>query len=209
MRKKSKINSRLEKLSISETLKAIKFSDVVVLLLDVDSVLESQDLKIADLVEREGRSIVLAINKWDLVINKKQKLEQLKINVKNLLPQLRGVSVVALSGLLGEGLSNLHQEILKSHEIWNIRISTAKLNMWLKDKVRMHPPPKKNGNRIKIRYITQINHRPPTFAMFGSVLKRMPASYRRYIINGLREDFGIMGCPIRLLLRQGKNPYVS
>ncbi len=207
MRKKAKINDKLEKIAVADGIKAIKFSEIVVLLLDINSPFDSQDLKIADLAEREGRCLVVAVNKWDLEKTKNQKLVKLSDDLKNLLPQLSGVPLVPISGLSGFGLQRLFEKILQVYKVWNIRISTSKLNDWLSYKLSMHPPPSKSGKRIKMRYITQYTSRPPSFVIFTSLPKRVPESYKRYLVNGLREDFGISGVPIRLILKAGANPY--
>jgi GTP-binding protein len=178
-----------------------------VLVLDVNSPLDSQDLRIADLAEREGRCVVIVINKWDLEDQKNTKIKELRYRVSNLLPQLSGVPVVPISGLFGFGLSNLHKQILTAYQIWNLRISTAKLNTWLIDKLTSHPPPTISGRRIKMRYITQVKSRPPSFVIFTSLPDNVPESYKRYLVNGLRKDFMITGVPIRLMLRGGNNPY--
>ena len=207
MRKKAKVQNKLEKISVSDGLRAIRFSEIIVLVLDVNSPLDSQDLRIADLAEREGRCVVIVVNKWDLEDQKNSKIKELRYRVSNLLPQLSGVPVVPISGLFGFGLSNLHKQILTSYHIWNLRISTAKLNTWLIDKLASHPPPTVGGRRIKMRYITQVKSRPPSFVIFTSLPDNVPESYKRYLVNGLRKDFRITGVPIRLMLRGGNNPY--
>ncbi|MDG2474794.1 MAG: ribosome biogenesis GTPase Der [Paracoccaceae bacterium] len=207
MRKKAKIQNRLEKLSVSDGIRAIRFSEIVVLLLDVNSPFDTQDLKIADLAEREGRCVVVAVNKWDLEISKNKKILELRKKLCNLLPQLLGVPLVTISGLSGVGLPNLHKQVLLAYEVWNTRITTSRLNNWLADKISLHPPPSVRGKRIRMRYITQVKSRPPSFVIFTSLPDNVPESYKRYLVNGLRKDFGIMGVPIRLMLRTGNNPY--
>ena len=207
MRKKAKIQDKLERLSVSDGIRAVRFSEVIIILIDVNSPFDSQDLKIADLAEREGRCVVIAINKWDLERNKDKKLFELRERLNILLPQLFGVPLVTVSGLLGEGLPKLNKKILSAYEIWNMRVSTSKLNIWLTDKLSSHPPPSINGKRIKIRYITQVKSRPPSFVIFSSLPDSVPESYKRYLVNGLRKDFGLVGVPIRLMLRSGNNPY--
>ncbi len=207
MRKKSKIQDKLEKLSVSDGLRAIRFSEIVVIIIDVNSPFEAQDLKIADLAEREGRCIVIAINKWDLATQKSKRIKELKDSVNRLLPQLSGVPLVPISGLSGLGLPKLHEFILRAYRIWNTRISTARLNNWLADKVSSHPPPSSRGKRIRMRYITQVKSRPPTFVIFTSLPECVPENYKRYLVNGLRQDFGVVGVPIRVMLRAGNNPY--
>ncbi len=207
VRKKTKIQSKLEKLSVSDGLRAVRFSEIIILLLDVRSPFESQDLKIADLAEREGRCVVIAINKWDLEAKKNKKIVELRKSLSAFLPQLSGVALVPISALSGLGLSQLHKEVLRAYDVWNIRILTSKLNDWLIIKINSHPPPTKAGKQIRMRYITQVNNRPPSFVIFTSFPKSVPESYKRYLINGLRQDFGLLGVPIRLMLRAGKNPY--
>lgn len=207
MRKKAKIQSKLEKISVSDGIRAIRFSEVIVLLLDVKSPFDSQDLKIADLAEREGRCVIIAINKWDLEKRKNKKINELREKVNHLLPQLSGVPLVTVSGMSGEGLNELHKQILYAYKIWNVRIPTARLNAWLIDKLSSHPPPSISGKRIKMRYVTQVKSRPPSFVIFTSLPEHVPESYKRYLVNGLRKDFSIMGVPIRLMLRSGNNPY--
>ena len=207
MRKKAKVQNRLEKLSVSDGIRAIRFSEIIVLVLDVNSPLDSQDLRIAALAEREGRCVIIVINKWDLENKKNSKIVELRQRVVTLLPQLTGVPLVPISGLFGQGIINLHKQILRAYSIWNIRVSTARLNSWLIDKLASHPPPTVSGRRIKMRYITQVKSRPPSFVIFTSVPDSVPESYKRYLVNGLRKDFGITGVPIRLMLRAGKNPY--
>ena len=209
MRKRAKVQEKLEKLSVSDGLRAVKFAEVVVVLLDVDIPFEQQDLRIADLAEREGRAVVIAVNKWDLEGEKQEKLKELKEEFARLLPQLRGAPLITVSAKTGRGLNRLHEAILRANEIWNRRVPTAALNRWLKDMVESHPPPAPAGRRIKLRYMTQAKTRPPGFVVMCSHPDKMPDSYRRYLVNGLREDFDMPGTPIRLTLRgqSDKNPY--
>ncbi len=209
MRKKAKIQEKLEKLSVSDGLRAVKFAEVVVVLLDVDIPFEQQDLRIADLAEREGRAVVIAINKWDLEDQKSAKIKDLKERLDRLLPQLRGVPMVTVSALTGRGLDRLHEAILRAYEVWNRRISTAKLNDWLRDAVAHHPPPAPGGRRIRLRYITQAKTRPPGFVVKCSLPEDVPKAYERYLINGLRDDFDMPGTPIRIFLRKQDNPYAD
>ena len=209
MRKKAKVNEKLEKLSVADGLRAVKFAEVVVVLIDAESPLDTQDLRIADLAYREGRAVVLGINKWDLVDEKQARLAKLKESVDRLLPQMRGVPVITMSALDGKGMPRLRQAVLDAHRVWNIRVSTARLNRWLGDMVSRHPPPAPGGRRIRIRYMTQAKARPPTFIVFCSRPEDLPEAYNRYLINGLREEFGLDGTPIRLLLRKGENPYAE
>ncbi len=209
MRKKAKIQEKLEKLSVSDGLRAVKFAEVVVVLLDVEIPFEQQDLRIADLAEREGRAVVIAVNKWDTEDDKQDKLKELRQSFERLLPQLKGAPLVTVSAKTGKGLDRLQQAIMRAHEVWNRRITTAQLNRWLVGMLEQHPPPAPGGKRIKLRYMTQVKTRPPAFVVMTSHPDMMPESYKRYLINGLRADFDMPGTPIRLFLRdQGdKNPY--
>lgn len=209
MRKRAKVTGKLEKLSVSDGLRAVKFSEVVIVLLDAQNPLESQDLRIADLAEREGRAVVIAINKWDLIEEKQKTMAALKLSVERLLPQLRGVPFVMLSAKDGKNIDRLHEAVLKAHEIWNARVSTSRLNDWLIQMVARHPPPAPGGRRIKLRYMTQAKTRPPTFVSFCSRPDELPTAYKRYLVNGLRESFGLQGTPLRLFFRKRENPYDS
>jgi GTP-binding protein len=209
MRKKAKVQEKLEKLSVADGLRAVKFAEVVVVLLDVEVPFEQQDLRIADLAEREGRAVVIAVNKWDLEGEKQEKLKELREAFARLLPQLRGAPMVMVSALTGKGLDRLHGAIMRSYETWNMRVSTARLNRWLVGMLEAHPPPAPGGRRIRMRYMTQVKTRPPTFVMMCSHPDLVPASYTRYLTNGLREAFDMPGTPIRLFLRSqaDRNPY--
>ncbi|MEM9584932.1 MAG: ribosome biogenesis GTPase Der [Pseudomonadota bacterium] len=209
MRKKAKVQDKLEKLSVSDGLRAVKFAEVVVVLLDVDIPFEQQDLRIADLAEREGRAVVLAVNKWDLEASKQEKLRDLKEQFARLLPQLKGAPLITVSALTGRGLDRLREAILEAHEVWNRRVTTSQLNRWLVGMLEQHPPPAPQGKRIKLRYMTQAKARPPGFVVMCSHPDLLPASYTRYLVNGLREDFDMPGTPIRIFLRSQAeaNPY--
>jgi GTP-binding protein len=209
MRKKSKVVEKLEKLSVSDGLRAVRFAEVIVVLLDVEIPFEVQDLRICDFAETEGRAVVVAINKWDLEGEKQEKLAELKEMFERLLPQLRGAPLITVSGKTGRGLDRLHDAVLKVHEVWNRRIPTARLNSWLSAMVEAHPPPAPGGRRIKLRYMTQVKTRPPGFIVMCSHPEDMPESYKRYLVNGLRDHFDLPGVPIRLTFRsQGeKNPF--
>ncbi|SFR41979.1 GTP-binding protein [Yoonia tamlensis] len=209
MRRKAKVQEKLEKLSVSDGLRAVKFAEVVVVLLDVEIPFEQQDLRIADLAEREGRAVVIAVNKWDIEDEKQTKLKELRESFERLLPQLRGAPLVTVSAKTGKGVDKLQQAIMRAHEVWNRRVSTANLNRWLVGMLEQHPPPAPGGKRIKMRYMTQVKTRPPAFVVMTSHPDMMPESYKRYLVNGLRVDFDMPGTPIRLFLRdQGdKNPY--
>ena len=209
MRKKAKVQEKLEKLSVSDGLRAVKFAEVVVVLLDAAIPFEQQDLRIADLAEREGRCVVVAVNKWDVEEHKQEKLRALREAFERLLPQLKGAPLVTVSAKTGKGLDRLHDAILRAYDVWNRRVPTAALNRWLTGMLEAHPPPAPQGKRIKLRYMTQAKTRPPGFVVMCSHPDKMPDSYTRYLVNGLRTDFDMPGTPIRLHLRgQGdKNPY--
>jgi len=209
MRKKARVQDKLEKLSVSDGLRAVKFAEVAVVLLDAAIPFEQQDLRIADLAEREGRAVVVAVNKWDIETEKQQKLRDLREAFDRLLPQLRGAPLVTVSAKTGQGLDRLRVAVEKAHDVWNRRVSTARLNRWLTGMLEAHPPPAPGGRRIKLRYMTQAKTRPPGFVVMCSLPEKLPDSYSRYLINGLREDFDMPGTPIRLHMRSqaDKNPY--
>src|SRR5580658_8109559 len=208
LRRRSRVVEKLEKLAVADALRAVRFAEVVVLLLDATIPFEKQDLTLADLVEREGRALVIGLNKWDLIDNKSVKAQELRAEADRLLPQLRGVRVIPVSGLTGAHVDKLMEAVVATHEIWNTRISTGRLNRWLAPVVDATPPPAAAGRRVKIRYITQPKARPPFFVLFGNSVESIPESYKRYLVNGLRETFGLIGVPIRLSMRSGgQNPY--
>ncbi|WP_103173378.1 ribosome biogenesis GTPase Der [Paracoccus sp. SY] len=209
MRKRAKVTDKVEKLSVADGLRAVRFAEVVVVLLDVAIPFEQQDLRIADFAETEGRAVVIAANKWDLEDDKPHKLNELRANFEKLLPQLKGAPLVTVSARTGKGLDRLHAAILKAHEVWNRRISTARLNQWLGAMTESHPPPAPGGRRIRLRYMTQVKTRPPAFVVKATHTDKLPDSYQRYLVNGLRQDFDMPGTPIRLFFRdQGTdNPY--
>ena len=209
MRKRAKVQEKLEKLSVSDGLRAVKFAEVVVVLLDSAIPFEQQDLRIADLAEREGRAVVVAVNKWDIEPEKNDKARELREAFERLLPQLRGAPLVMISARTGKNLDKLHAAVLKAYDVWNRRVPTAQLNRWLGAMVEAHPPPAPQGKRIKLRYMTQAKTRPPGFVVMCSHPDKLPDSYRRYLVNGLREDFDMPGTPIRLTFRSqaDKNPY--
>lgn len=209
MRKKARVVEKLEKLSVADGLRAVRFAEVVVVLLDVEIPFETQDLRIADFAETEGRAVVVAVNKWDLEDDKQEKLAELKEMFDRLLPQLRGAPLITVSGKTGRGLDRLHDAILRAHDVWNRRVPTARLNTWLGAMTEAHPPPAPGGHRIKLRYITQAKTRPPGFVVKCSRPEELPESYKRYLVNGLREHFDMPGTPIRLYFRgQGdENPW--
>ena len=211
MRKKAKVQDKVEKLSVGDGLRAVKFAEVVIVLLDAAIPFEQQDLRIADLAEREGRAVVVAVNKWDVEDQKQQKLRDLKEAFDRLLPQLRGAPLITVSAKTGKGLDRLRQAVERAYEVWNRRVTTAQLNRWLSGMLEAHPPPAPGGRRIKLRYMTQAKTRPPGFVVMCSLPEKMPESYSRYLINGLRDDFDMPGTPIRLTMRSqaDKNPYKS
>jgi GTP-binding protein len=207
LRRKARVEDELEKLSVADALRAIRFSEVVILVVDAEAPFEKQDLQIADLVEQEGRALVIALSKWDKVENKTSYLREMQSRLDESLPQVKGVAMVAVSALRHQNLDRLIEAAIAAYRLWNKRVPTSALNRWLEEAVSRHPPPAPGGRRIKIRYMTQSNARPPTFVLFTSNAKDLPDSYRRYLVNGLREAFGFSGTPIRLHLRQTKNPY--
>jgi GTPase len=209
LRKKARVEGKAEELSVGDTLKAIRFAEVVVLLLDAETPFEKQDLQIAALIAQEGRALVIAVNKWDLVREREKRLNELREACERLLPQVRGVALVTVSAKSGKGIDKLMKAVLAADEVWNRRMPTHALNQWLAAALEAHPPPAPSGRRIKLRYMTQANARPPTFVVFCSLPKALPDSYSRYLVNGLRESFDLPGVPIRLNLRKGKNPYAK
>jgi GTP-binding protein len=209
MRRRARIEEKLEKLSVADALNAIRFAEVVVLLMDTEKPFEEQDLRIADLVEREGRALVIGLSKSDLAAQRAGAFKTLREQTDHWLPQVKGVPVVAVSGLTGEGLDRLMQAVLDAHEVWNRRVGTSGLNRWLADVVAAHPPPAVSGRRIRLDYVTQPKSRPPTFVLFTSRADAVPDAYRRYLVNSLRDTFALPGTPIRLTLREKKNPYAK
>lgn len=207
MRKKARVQDKLEKLAVSDALRSIQFAEIVVVLLDATIPFEKQDLQIADLVAREGRALVIALNKWDLIEDRQGAIKRFREQADHLLPQVRGMPLVAVAGQTGEGIDRLMQAVMKANEVWNKRIPTAKINRWLEGVLQQHPPPAVRGTRIKLRYMTQNKARPPSFVLFGTRTNALPESYTRYLINGLRETFELPGTPIRLAFREPKNPF--
>ena len=208
LRRRARVSEKVEKLAVADALRAVRFAEVVVLLLDATIPFEKQDLTLADLVEREGRALVIGLNKWDLIDNKSDKARELRAGADRLLPQLRGARVIPVSGMTGAHVDKLIEAVIATHEVWNRRISTGRLNRWLAPVMDATPPPAVSGRRIKIRYITQPKARPPFFVLFGNSVENIPESYRRYLVNGLRQTFGLDGVPIRLSMRSGgDNPY--
>ena len=209
LRRRSRVSEKLEKLSTADTLNAIRFAEVVVVLVDAEAPFEEQDTRIADLVEREGRAVVIGINKVDLVERQPGVRTRLRDIADRVLPQIKGVQVVPLSARTGEGLDRLMTAVMESYAVWNRRVPTAALNRFLSEAVSAHPPPAISGRRVRLDYITQPKSRPPTFVLFSSRASSLPETYRRYLVNGLREAFALPGTPVRLTLRAKANPYAG
>jgi GTP-binding protein len=209
LRRKSKQEGKLEVLSTADTLRAVRFAEIVVLVLDAEQLLEKQDLTIASLVESEGRALVIAVNKWDLIEDKPAAMQRLKDRLQISLSQLSGIACVPVSALTGAGLDRLMEAVLTTYAAWNRRVPTPRLNRWLAEIQERHPPPLVDGRRLRLRYMTQANIRPPTFALFSSKPGDLPDAYRRYLVNLMRQDFDLPGVPIRVMLRKGANPYAK
>jgi len=209
MRRRARIEEKLEKLSVSDALNAIRFAEVVIVLIDAQAPFEEQDTRIVDLVEREGRAVVVAINKWDLIEAEAGALSRLRTSVDRLLPQVKGVPVAVLSARNGQGLDKLMDAVLKAYGVWNKRVPTAALNRFLGQAVSANPPPAQRGRRSRLDYMTQPKSRPPTFVLFSSRAYALPETYRRYLVNGLREAFDLPGTPIRLTVRAKANPFAG
>ncbi|ALK08455.1 ribosome biogenesis GTPase Der [Blastochloris viridis] len=207
LRRRARIEDKLEKLSVADALRAVRFAEVVVVLMDATKPFEEQDTRIADLAEREGRAVVIGFTKWDLVTAKAGAIKRLREDTDHALPQIRGVPIAATSAVQGEGLDRLMAAVVQAYEVWNRRVSTARINRWLEGVLEQHPPPAVSGKRIKIRYATQAKARPPSFVLFGTRLDALPDSYTRYLTNSLREVFELPGTPIRVTYREPKNPY--
>jgi GTP-binding protein len=210
LRRRANITDQVEKLSTGNTISAINMAHVVVLVMEADAILDKQDLTIARLVIDEGRALVIAINKWDQVTDREASLARLRDRLETSLPQVRGVPTVTLSALAGRGLDKLMDAVNDIYTLWNKRVSTAKLNQWLGEMTERHPPPATlGGHRMRLKYMTQVRTRPPSFAVFTQRADELPESYTRYLINGLRDDFGFKGVPIRFGIRKRKNPYAD
>ena len=207
MRKKAKVQSKLEKLSVADSVRAIKFAEVAVLLLDAETPFDKQDLQLADLALREGRALVVAVNKWDLIEDKGQKMGDIREMCDRLLPQAPGIPITPFSALTGAGINRLMPAVVKVYIDWNARVKTPALNDWLQEALQRHSPPAVSGQRIKMRYIAQTKTRPPTFVVQCTRANDLPESYKRYMINGIREAFDIKAVPIRLVFKQPGNPY--
>ncbi len=209
MRKKAKVQAKLERMSVADTLHAIRFADVCVLVMDANEAFEKQDITIADLVEREGRSLVFALAKWDQVVDPRAHFEELKLVARERVTQARGAPLVTVAALSGVGLDRLMKAVGEAHSDWTARVKTKDLNEWLHATQERHPPPAVSGKRIKLRYITQIKARPPTFVIIATRAEDIPESYKRYLVNGMREAFDLHAAPIRLILKSAKNPFVE
>lgn len=209
MRRKAKVQEKLEKLSVADGLRAIRFAEVVIIVLDATIPFEKQDLQIADLIIREGRAPVIAFSKWDLIEDRQQVLAQLREKTERLLPQARGLQAVPVSAETDRGLDRLMEAVIKTHRIWNSRVSTGRLNRWLEGILAHHPPPAVAGRRLKIKYVTQAKTRPPGFVVSCSRPDAIPQSYVRYLVNSLRESFDMPGVPIRVALRASENPFAG
>jgi GTP-binding protein len=210
LRRRANVSDSVERLSTSNTIEAIRMAQVVVLVMDANAILDKQDLTIARLAIDEGRALVIAVNKWDVVDNRAESLQRLQDRLETSLPQVRGVPTVTLSALSGKGIDRLMDAVVGIYETWNRRVSTGQLNRWLAEMTERHPPPAtQGGKRIRLRYMTQVRTRPPTFAVFTQRADELPESYSRYLVNGLRESFGLAGVPIRFGLRKRRNPYAD
>jgi GTP-binding protein len=206
LRRPARVEETLEKLSTSDAIEAIRFAEVVV---DAAGAFEDQDLRIADLVGREGRALVIAISKWDLKEHDGGAIGKMRDEADRRLQQVRGVPVVAVSGLTGEGLDRMMKAVVEIHAVWNKRVPTHALNRWLEEAIAAHPPPAVSGRRLKLNYMTQAKARPPSFVLFCTRADAVPDDYKRYLINGLRETFELPGVPIRLMLREKENPFAG
>ena len=207
MRKRAKVQDKLEKLSVADALHAIDFAEVVVLLLDATLGLEAQDLRIADRVLEEGRALVIALNKWDVAENASSLFNGVKRALEDGLSQVKGVTVMTVSGATGKGIDQLLGAAFETREAWSKRVGTGELNRWFERAIEANPPPAPGGKRVKMRYVTQVNTRPPSFVVFGTRVDQLPASYERYLINTMRRDLGFGAVPVRLMFRAPKNPF--
>jgi len=210
MRRKSKIDHNIEKMSVEDSLRAIRLAQVCILVIDAENIFDKQDLQIADHIISEGRAIIIAINKWDLIKGdeaKKEALEFIKYKVETSLGQVRNIPAATISALNNRNLGFLMQSVLDTYTLWNKRVSTSKLNRWMAARESQNPAPLYEGRSNRLKYMTQINIRPPTFALWVSRPKSLPETYKRYLMNGLRDDFEFKGIPLRLLIRTSKNPF--
>lgn len=209
LRKRANVVDAVERLSTSDTVRAIRFAEVVILVLDAENAFEKQDLQIADLILREGRAIVYAVTKWDAVTDGQARASYLRERAGRLLPQAPDAPMIFLSGLTGRNLEKLMPAVMAVRENWSAKVKTRDLNDWLSEVVQRHPPPAVNGKRIKPRYISQTKSRPPTFVLMCSRAEQLPEAYKRYLINGIRDAFDLPAVPIRMIVRAGKNPYAA
>ncbi|WP_374943752.1 ribosome biogenesis GTPase Der [Sphingomonas sp.] len=207
MRKRAKVQDKLEKMSVADALHAVDFAEVVVLLLDATLGLEAQDLRIADRVLEEGRALVIALNKWDVAENASSLFNGVKRALEDGLSQVKGVTVMTVSGATGKGIDQLIQAAFDTREAWSKRVGTGELNRWFERAIEANPPPAPGGKRIKMRYVTQVKSRPPSFVIFGTRVDQLPASYERYLVNSMRKELGFGAVPVRLTLRAPKNPF--
>jgi GTP-binding protein len=209
LRRKARVEGGLERLSVQDAIRALTFAEVVVLVMDATCAFETQDLQIADLIEREGRALVFVLAKWDLIEDSRMRFSAFVERAAKMLPQVRGAPLVAISAETGRGLDRLMPAVVKAHADWSSKVSTRSLNDWLHLAVERHPPPAVEGRRIKPKYMAQTKARPPTFVLFASRADKLPDSYRRYLVNSLRESFDLPGTPIRLSVKAGRNPYAE
>src|ERR1700709_209896 len=207
LRRRSRIEEKLEKLSVADALRAVRFAEVVVLMMDAQNKFEEQDLRIADLIEREARALVIAVNKWDLMGKQSSLIAALRTDADHLLPQVKGMPIVAVSGLMGEGIDRMMKSIEDAYAVWKCPVGTCALNRWFEQAVDANPPPAVSGRRLKLNYATQTKARPPSFVLFCSRADAVPQSYLRYLTNNLRESFEMPGTPVRITLREKENPF--
>lgn len=207
LRKRARVQDKLEKLSVADAMHAVDFAEVVVLLLDATLGLESQDLRIADQVLQEGRALVIALNKWDVAANPPSLFQGVRAALEEGLAQLKGVPLLTVSAATGRGIDQLLAAAFETRDAWSQRVSTGKLNRWFEKAIEANPPPAPGGKRVKLRYLTQVNVRPPSFVLFGTRVDQLPESYRRYLVNGIRRELGFGAVPVRLMVRAARNPY--
>ena len=207
MRKRAKVQDKLEKMSVADALHAVDFAEVVVLLLDATLGLEAQDLRIADRVLEEGRAIVIALNKWDVAENASSLFNGVKRALEDGLSQVKGVTVMTVSAATGKGIDQLIAAAFETRDAWSKRVPTGELNRWFERAIEANPPPAPGGKRVKLRYVTQVKSRPPSFVIFGTRVDQLPASYERYLVNSMRRDLGFGAVPVRLTMRAPKNPF--
>jgi len=209
LRKRARVELPLEKMSVSASIEALKMAEVVVLAVDATLGLEDQDLQLARLVEREGRACVIALNKWDAAEDRNKARKAVSDRLETSLAQMKGIEVVTLSALTGQGVDKLLPAVRRAHAVWNLRVATGALNRWFEGALERHQAPLVSGRRLKLRYITQAKARPPTFIVFGTRAEQTPEDYQRYLVNSLREEFSLPGTPVRLQFRGTKNPFAE